>query len=66
MTDNRQKRLVRRKKLLEHGFPTQEPKTLDEWARKYDMPPPYRPGGRNEYYDIDAQLSWLETRRVVA
>jgi hypothetical protein len=56
--------LIPRKKFPEHGIPTKEPKTINEWILKYGFPKPYRLSYRTVVWYLDEIRDWMATRRA--
>jgi hypothetical protein len=56
--------LIPRKKFPEHGIPTKEAKTINEWILKHGFPKPYRFSYRTVVWSLDEIRDWMATRRA--
>lgn len=56
--------LIPLRKFPEHGIPTKEPKTVNDWIEKHGFPKPYRLGYRTVVWSLAEIQSWMATRRA--
>jgi hypothetical protein len=58
--------LIRRNQFKDHGVPTDEKKTVEEWIEKYAFPKPYQFGPRTILYSLPEIYEWMASRRAAA
>jgi Prophage CP4-57 regulatory protein (AlpA) len=55
--------LIRRLQFTDHGIPTKENKTINDWIAKHGFPKPYRLGERTVVWSLPEILDWMASRR---
>jgi hypothetical protein len=58
--------LIRRNQFKDHGIPTGEKKTVEEWITKHNFPKPYEFGERTHLYSLPEIYEFAESSMTVS
>jgi hypothetical protein len=56
--------MIRRNQFQEHGIPSNEPHTINDWIARRNFPKPYRLGYRTLVWSLAEIKAWMAQQRA--